>query len=149
MVRRHISPYSPGIGLVESLVVSMLLLFLASVIIFSLTRARQALVIQNSLTQAAEQAARELSFAYKLDQRVARNRELQNSRVFDNIRVENVVNDSSQFLNPTFNLEDSRPTVTVVVRYKGGQNGLPPCPESELSRTKSDSELKSSASFPI
>lgn len=79
----------------------------------------------HNLSQAARTAARSMAIAYGADPTIVSSRTLQDQRVFDSIRITNVVNDSDQFEDPVFQTSTEPHTVTVTVRYLSGQYDLP------------------------
>ena len=120
-----------AVSIAEAAAVTSLLLPLLILVLFVVVEATQAYLIKNSLAEAARQAARDLSVEYGQDPAVAGSRSLQDTLVFDKIRIKNVVNDSQQFNNPVFDTSADPPTVKVTVEYKGGQYGLPSFPNPD------------------
>lgn len=120
-----------GGAIVEGVAALVVLLPLAFLIIFGVVEVVHYFHIRNGLTEAANRAVRSLSVEYWKDEDVASDRGLQDSRIFDQIRIPGVVNSSSQFGNIHFNLGGTPQTVTVTVTYQGGQNGLPPFPDPD------------------
>ncbi|HEY9871357.1 MAG TPA: TadE family protein [Candidatus Obscuribacterales bacterium] len=120
-----------GASLVEFAAAVALLVPTVFIIIFGVVEATSAIMIYNTLSSAAHQAARALAIAYWKDSDVASDRGMQNSQVFDGIRSPNCIVDSRQFDDPTFALGADPPSVTVRVRFRGGQYGLPPFPNPD------------------
>ncbi len=120
-----------GATIAESAASLALLLPLTFMIIFAVLEASYAFMIKNSLSQGARRAARDLSIAYGEDPAIASSRALQETQVFDNIRIVNIINDSDQFDDPVWDTVGDPPTVTVNVRYQGGQYSLPPFPNPD------------------
>lgn len=117
-----------GSSIAESAAALSLLLPLAFLIIFAVMEGSHAFLIKNSLAQAARQAARDMSMAYSQDPAIEYDRTMQDSQVYDNIRIGSVVADSAQFDDAVFDTVADPQTVTVVVSYAGGQYGLPNFP---------------------
>ena len=120
-----------GGSLAESAASVSLLFPLAIVIIFVVAEASHFFIIKNGLDAGARQAARELAVVYGENQSIAYDRAIQDTEVFDNIRITNVINSSLQFDDPVFNEASDPPTVSVVVRYAGGSYGLPTFPNPD------------------
>jgi hypothetical protein len=120
-----------GASLVEFAAALALLIPTVFVIIFAVIEATSAIMIYNTLSSAAHQAARSLAIAYWKDSDVSGDRGMQNTQVFDGIRYPNCIVDSRQFDDPTFALGADPPSVTVRVRFRGGQYGLPPFPNPD------------------
>ena len=138
---------SRGQSLPECAAALSLLLPLALVIVFATLEASHAFVIQNSLTEAARQAARGLALAYADDANVGADRSLQESMVFDSIRINKVIADSAQFADPEFDTSVDPPVVSVSVQYTGGQYGLPQFPVYDPLNLGAAYQLSSSATW--
>lgn len=117
-----------GAVLAESAAALSLMLPILITVLFVALEASYAYLIKYSLSEAAREAARDLSIAYGMDPTIAASRSSQDTQVFDHIRIKNMVNDSQQFENPTFNTAGTPRTVAVTVEYKGGSYGLPKFP---------------------
>jgi len=108
-----------------------LLLPLLILVIFVVLEASYAYLIKNSLAQASREAARDLAVQYGQDPTIAGSRTLQNTQVFDKIRINKIVAASQQFDDPVFATGNDPPTVTVTVHYLSGQFGLPVFPNPD------------------
>src|SRR5437868_1800640 len=73
------------------------------VVLYVTLEASYAYTIKSTLDQASRQACRDLAIAYGQNPAIATNRGLQDSQVFDRIRVNNIINNSQQFNNPAWN----------------------------------------------
>jgi len=100
-------------------------------IIFVTLEVSRAYFLSEILAQTARQGARNLAIAYGQQPGLANSRTLQNTMVFDNIRIHNVVNDSAQFDDPVFDTASDPATVKVNVRYLSNQYGLPSFPSPD------------------
>ncbi|MDQ5936577.1 MAG: hypothetical protein QG574_3913 [Cyanobacteriota bacterium erpe_2018_sw_21hr_WHONDRS-SW48-000092_B_bin.40] len=129
--RRQAKRRHAGQSLAEGAAVMALMLPLFIVIIFVGGEVVQAYLIKNVLTQAASKAARDMSIDYWQDKSIASNRQLQNTLVFDRIRISGVIADSRQFSDAVFDPKAVPPTVTVTVNYDGGSYGLMPFPQPD------------------
>lgn len=85
----------------------------------------QVYVIRGRLTEAARQAARDLSAVYRTHKEVAGDRQLQNSMVFDHIRLPGVVTDSQQFDDAGFCLVGHPGFVRVSVNFDPARDHIP------------------------
>jgi hypothetical protein len=124
-----------------------LLLPLAFTVIFVVLEASYAYMIKSSLSQASRQAARDLAIAYGQNPSIQSDRSLQNVQVFDNIRIKDMVADSAQFEDPTFQTASDPPTVSVTVRYLGGQHGLPPFPNPDPLHLGSSFQITANSTY--
>lgn len=91
-------------------------------------------LLKSALSEAAREAARSLAIAYGLDSSIAANggnRAAADEKSYDHIRMYNVINSSEQFDDPVWNDQGDPPTVTVTVRYKSDQYGLPHFPQPD------------------
>jgi hypothetical protein len=120
-----------GAAIAESAASLALLLPLAILLIFVVAEVSYAYLIKSSLSQAARQAARDLSVAYGKNPAISTNRSLQDSTVFEHIRLHNLVNSNQQFSDPVWQTGTSPHTVEVKVSYSGGQYGLPTFPHPD------------------
>ena len=118
-------------------------------ILFAAVEVCQALTIKESLAQAAREAARNLSIAYAEDPTVATNRSLQNALVFDNVRINSIVNDSRQFGDPVFDDKSDPPVVRVQVSYQSGQYGLPVFPAVDPLKLAGKVNLESTSVYRV
>ena|SRR5262249_8069635 len=130
-----------GVSIAEAAAALALLLPLLFLVIFVVLEASYAYLIKNSLAQAAREAARDLAVQYGQDPSIAGSRTVQNTQVFDKIRINKIVADSTQFDDPVFATGIEPSTVTVTVHYRSGQFGLPVFPNPD--------PLKLGANFPI
>jgi Flp pilus assembly protein TadG len=120
-----------GATLVEAAAAIVVIVPVVILLLFVVLEVSYAYVIQNSLAQGARQAARDLAIAYGQNPEVANDRALQESMVFDNIRIANIIANSAQFDNPTFDTAATPPTVSVTVQYLSNQYGLPRFPNPD------------------
>ena len=120
-----------GVSIVEAAASLALLFPLVMLIVFVVLEASYAYLIRTSLSQAAQQAARELSVVYGQDPTISTDRSQQDSQVFNTIRITNIINNSQQFDNPLFDTTGNPPTVSVTVRYLSNQYGLPAFPSPD------------------
>src|SRR5579864_3578788 len=120
-----------GSSIAETAAAMSLMLPLTFALIFAVLEASYFYMLKSSLSQAAREAARDLSVAYAQDPTVATDRTLQNTMVFDHIRIQNVINSDLQFDNPVFQTANDPPTVSATVHYSGGQYGLPTFPNPD------------------
>ncbi len=121
-----------GVSIAESAAAMCLLIPLIFTLIYAVTEISYAYLLKTSLAQGARQAARDLAIAYGQNPAVASSRSLQDAMVFQNIRINNIINSNMQFDNPVFNTGISPHTVFVNVRYLGSQYGLPPFPNPDV-----------------
>ncbi|MBI4533158.1 MAG: hypothetical protein HY711_04350 [Candidatus Melainabacteria bacterium] len=137
---------SSGAALVEAAGALALLFPLLVLLTYVVIEVSYAYVISASLSAAAHQAARNLVIAYWKNSDIAGSRALQDTEVFDHIRIQNILNDSRQFQEATFQTASNPPSVLVTVRYLGGQYGLPPFPNPDPLRLGSFQITASAAS---
>jgi len=124
-----------------------LLLPLMITMIFVVLEASYAYTIRTSLAEGAREAARDLAIAYGQNPSVATDRSLQNSLVFDTIRITNMINSSTQFDDPVFNTASDPETVSVNVRYTSSQNGLPPFPNPDPLNLGSSFQISAQSTY--
>lgn len=136
-----------GISLAESTAAISLLLPLVITLIFVILEISMSFFIDSSLSEAARHAARDLAIAYGVNPSVATSRTMQNSMVFDNIRIRNMINSSSQFDNPVFTTATDPATVTVTVRYLSNQYGLPAFPNADPLRLGSNFQIVATCTY--
>lgn len=143
--------FAGGGTLVESVAAIALILPLVVLVIFVTIEASQAYVICRSLNQGAYLAARELANCYKSDPSIQWDRAKQESMVYSNIRIPNMISSNSQFTctSSDWKLTSSPPTVRVVVRYLGGQGSpaLPSFPNPDPLKLGSSFVISSSATY--
>ncbi len=106
-------------------------------------------MLKSSLNDAARNAARNLSIDYGQNPSIAGNRSMEDTLVFDSIRINNIINSSSQFSDPTFDTASSPPVVTVTVKYKGGTYGLPPFPNPDPLGLGKNFQVSATASYSL
>lgn len=136
-----------GAVIAETAAAMVLLLPITICIIFVILEASQAYLIQQSLDQAAREAARNLAVQYGQNNSIAGNRITEDTLVFDGIRIRAIVNSSSQFEDPTWNTSGAPPTVSVKVDYTSGQNGLPAFPNPDPLHLGSNFKLSGSSTY--
>ena len=117
-----------GSSIVEAAVAMSFMLPLIFAILIVVIEISQAYLIRETLSQGARAAARQMAIVYGQDNQIKDDRKLQNKLVFDNIRMNNIINSSMQFENPVWDVTGSPPTVSVTVSYTSGKNGLPVFP---------------------
>jgi Flp pilus assembly protein TadG len=145
---KRIRRQATGATIAEAGAALGLLLPLAFTLIFVVMEGSYYYLIKDSLSQASRQAARDLSIAYGQNGgTIANSRALQNSMVFDRIRIRNMVNASAQFDNPVFQTAAEPFTVSVTVRYTGGTNGLPTFPNPDPLRLGRNITLTASSTY--
>lgn len=108
----------------------------------------QAYYITNLLSAGANEAARALALAYGQNPAVAADAGLQSS-VLSNVRINNIINSSSQFAAPIFNTLQSPATVGVTVSYLSGQFGLPTFPTFDPLNLGSSFKLQASSTYAL
>ena len=138
-----------GMSLAETAASMSFMLPVIMVVAFAVMEVSQAYMIKEGLSQAARQAARDLSFAYAQTKMVATDRNMQNNMVFNNIRVRNVVNASAQFDNAVFNEAVEPPIVTVTVHYTSNENGLPKFPNPDPLNIGDSLELNATSTYSV
>ncbi len=120
-----------GAVLAEFAAVMALMFPVLIVILFVVLEMAHAYLIKDALSQAARQAARDLSIVYGQDPSIQFSRANQDAIVFNKIQIPNIVNSALQFSNPVWNTAASPPTVSVSVSYTSGKNGLPVFPNPD------------------
>lgn len=136
-----------GVAITEAAAALTLILPLIFLVIFVVLEASYAYTLKNALAEGAREAARNLAINYGQNQAIATDRTLQNAEVFDNIRITNVINNSSQFDDPVFNTAADPPTVEVTVHYRGGQFGLPPFPNPDPLNLGSNFKIDATSTY--
>jgi hypothetical protein len=121
-----------GAGLVEAAASVALLLPLFLVLLNVTAVVVHVYMIKGALTQASSRAAREMTIHYWKNNQIAKDRALQDSLVYDKLRIANVINDSAQFSNAQFDLAANPPVVSVTVTFAAGKYGLPSFPQPHL-----------------
>jgi Flp pilus assembly protein TadG len=128
---RKIKRKNSGVAIVEGAASMVILLPIMFLVMYVALEVSYMYVLKSSLAEAAREAARNLAIAYGQDPAIATDRGLQDSTVFDKLRIGAIINSSAQFDNPVFNTSNDPPTVTVRVNYTGGQYNLPPFPNPD------------------
>lgn len=116
---------SRGTAIAEAAASMVIMIPLMVLLMFVTLEVSYACFVVSNLSQAAREGARALSIGYGGNPDISGDRGLQDSLVFDHIRIANIINDSAQFDNPVFQTGAVPHTVTVTVHYKSGQYGLP------------------------
>lgn len=122
--RKRQCRYADGNGIVETTAAFSLMIPLFLLILHVAGEIVQAYMIKAALSAAAARAARTMIVTYWQDPKVASNRSLQDSAVYDKIRVNAVIASSQQFGNAVFDLTATPPVVTVTATYAAGKYGL-------------------------
>lgn len=125
----------------------VLLIPLIFTVLFIVLEASKAYMIKESLAQGARQAARDLAVAYGQNPSIENNRSLQDTMVFDNIKLAGAINASEQFDDPEWNTGAAPPTVTVTVHFTSGQNGLPRFPDPDPLKLGSNFHLDATSTY--
>lgn len=136
-----------GAAIVDTAAALTLLLPVAMLMIYVAVEVSYAYLIKASLAQGARQAARGLAVAYGQNPLVANDRSLQESMVFDHIRLHNIISANEQFDNPVFDTTASPHTVYVLVHYRGGQYGLPDFPNPDPLGIRGYVQLNSDSTY--
>jgi hypothetical protein len=136
-----------GAGIAEAAAALSLMLPLSVAVIFVALESSYAYTLKSSLAEGAREAARDLAIAYGQDRSVADSRSSQNTKAFDKVRITNIINDSLQFDDPVFKTTADPATVTVTVKYKGGQYGLPPFPNPDPLKLGPNFTIYSTATY--
>lgn len=145
--KRNILRRERGIGMAESAASLAILLPLVVTLIFAILEISYAFFLESTMTEAARHAARDLAIAYGVNPSVTSSRTMQNSMVFDNIRITNVINNSQQFDNPVFSTTTDPATVTVRVRYLSNQYGLPAFPNADPLHLGSNFQISATSTY--
>lgn len=119
---------------------------LVFVILFAVVEMVKAYAINTVLTQAATQCARQIAVLYP-DNKGITERSMQNMLVYNNCTYGGVIVNNQQFDNAVFNTSADPPTVTVTVRYVGGQYGLDPFPSYDPLGIGKNFNLSSTAEY--
>ena len=136
-----------GAMIAEAGATMALMLPILIVVIFVGLEASYAYLIKSSLSEGAREAARSLAIDYGLDPAIASSRSAQDAQVFNNIRINNIINNSQQFDNPVFNTASNPPTVSVNVRYTSNQYGLPQFPNPDPLNLKNTLVIAGTATY--
>jgi Flp pilus assembly protein TadG len=136
-----------GTSIAETAASMVILLPILIMVLFVVMEASQAYLIKEGLSQAAREAARNLAVAYGQSTSIVDSRTTQDDKVFDNIRIKNIVNASEQFDNPTWDTTGSPPIVTVRVEYKGGQYGLSTFPNPDPLKLGQNFKLDATSTY--
>lgn len=119
------------------------------VMLFGFIEATKLFMIKNGLAACARQAARSMSIAYADDPTIEYDRAMQDTQVFDNIRMDNIVNDSDQFDDAVFDTVSDPGSVTVTVKYLSNQYGLPTFPDHDFLGLGDSIELSNSSTYSL
>lgn len=99
---------------------------------FVAVEASQVYMIHNVLNQAASSAARQLAISYAQDHQGTMSHP---DAIFANVRYLNIVRSNEQFTVPSgaagWNVSSDPPTVTVIVKFQGGQHGCADFPNPD------------------
>lgn len=117
-----------GTTLVETVVTMSIMIPIMIATVLVIAEVSHFYAIKQGLLHASRQAARSMVAMYDESPLIVNNRPSQNTLVYDQVRVPNVVSDTTQFDEAKFNTKSIPPIVTVTAHYKGGQTGLPPFP---------------------
>lgn len=117
-----------GYVIAEAAASLVFILPLVFILFFAAAELVQAYCINTVLTQAANQAARQLAVVYPDNSTTLQYRSYQDSLVYGGINYNGIIANSAQFDDAVFNTTADPPTVTVTVHYTGGQYGLSPFP---------------------
>jgi hypothetical protein len=120
-----------GSSIAETAASLVIFLPILIAVLFVVLEASQAYLIKESLAQGAREAARNLAVQYGQNSQIVNNRPMEDTMVFDNIQIHNIINSSTQFDDPVWNTTAIPPTVQVTVHYTSGQNGLPTFPNPD------------------
>lgn len=113
-----------GITITEAVAAMSVMLPILASCAMVISEVTHAYVIKQGLQQCAREAARSMAGMYQESTMVVGNKSVQDTLVYNNVRRANIVNASAQFDEAAFDMTTTPPTVTVNVRYTGGQNGL-------------------------
>lgn len=138
-----------GSSLVECAASMAVMLPLLMTILFVMMEMAQAYLIKEGLVQGAREAARGLAIAYNRNPSIAGNRTLADSSVLNNIRIQNIINASTQFNDPVWNTNQSPATVTVTVNYTSNKNGLPQFPAVDPLNLAANFALSAASTYRI
>jgi len=120
-----------GQSIAETAASLSILLPLFVLLTFTTAEIVRSYLIKNCLTAAASEAARGMTIQYWQNGQIAVDRNLQDSLVYNQIRLVGIVADSRQFANATFDTGATPKSVTVTVTYSGGKYGLPTFPSPD------------------
>ena len=129
--RSRVGCGSDGASIVEAGAALTLLLPVMMLVLYVTLESSYAYLIKNSMNEASRMAARDLAIAYGQDSTIANDRSKEESSVFNNIRLPNMVNDSAQFTNVNWDLANSPATVSVTAVYTANRYSLPPFPNPD------------------
>lgn len=127
MYRLNISR-KKGAAIAEAAASMVVMIPLMVTLIFVCLEVSFGCFLHENLAQAARKAARDLAIQYGADPKIVESRSKQDALVFDQIRINNIVNSSLQFDDPVFQTGNVPHTVTVTVRYLSNQYDLPKFP---------------------
>jgi len=110
--------------------VLVLVVPLVLILIFAGYEFAYGFLIKSNIDNAAKNASRALAIEYGQDPTVATNSTKQQA-IFDKIRIPNFVNDNQQFAVVKFEPVADPESVSVTVKYLGGQYNLPKFPNPD------------------
>ncbi len=138
-----------GTTLVETAATMTLVIPLLFLVLFTAIEASQGYGIWQALQQGARESARRLATTYAVDPGIVSNTVDQAKYGFDPVRINQIINDSSQF-SATFNSGSANTTpasVTVTATYSAGQFGLPQFPQIDPLHLGRNHQLAASATY--
>ena len=138
-----------GSSLVETAVTIVFVVPLTFWVLFIAVEASQVYGISQALQQGAREAARRIATTYAVDPGIVGNSADQNKYGFDPVRINGVINDSSQF-TATFTPDVSNPTsVTVTTVYASGKFGLSKFPDTDPLFLGPNYQIKATATYTL
>ena len=143
MLRRN----GKGASIAETAASMVLLLPILIAILFVVLESAQAYMIKEGLSQGAREAARNLAVQYGVNPAIGTSRAMQDTMVFDGIRIHDIINASAQFDDPTFDSSGTPPIVTVTIHYTSGQNGLSVFPNPDPLHLGSSFQLSATSTY--
>lgn len=138
-----------GLTLVEAVAAMTVMVPILASSAMVISEVTHAYLIKQGLQQCAREAARSMGAMYNETGLIVYSRTLQNSLVYNNVRLSNIVNASSQFDDAVFDTTAQPPTVTVNVRYTSAQNGLPAFPMVDPLNLGSNYKINAVATYPL
>jgi Flp pilus assembly protein TadG len=110
----------------------------------------QAYQIKQGLAQAARQAARDMAAAYAQSKQIDGSREVQNSFVYNKVKVPGAVTHPTQFDTAVFETSVDPKVVSVTVHYKSnGSTELPAFPTFDPINLGSNFDLNATATYAL
>lgn len=138
-----------GLTLTEAVAAMTVMIPILTSCAMVISEVTHAYLIKQGLQQCAREAARSMGAMYNESTMIIGSRSLQDSLVYNGVRLSNIVNASSQFDNAVFDTSASPPTVTVNVRYTSGQNGLAAFPLFDPLNLGSNFQISANATYPL